>query len=150
MGLVFMEHAQRKMTGCGIEWAWPGPLVSMESWPCSNFPARLSSKVCITKKGFVDFVESLPFLPAVPASRSWKNYFVLPQAKYLIPDGLLAPPSYFGSFCRSLWNLIVFQVLHSPPLQELINTDLALSVPNEVAKDSQSRLLWSRSYPDSS
>lgn len=37
-----------KVTGCVCVCgggAWPGPLASMESWSCSHFPARLSSKV---------------------------------------------------------------------------------------------------------
>lgn len=138
MGLVFIEHAQRKMTGCGVEWAWPGPLASMESWPCSNFPARLSSKVCITE-GLCGFCGVPPFPASSPCFQAMKELFCSPSGQIPHCHGLLAPP-YFGSFCRSLWNLIVFQVLHSP-LQELINADLALSVPNEVAKDSQSRLL---------
>lgn len=57
-----MRHVQKKVTEVGR--AWPRPLASVESWPCSHFPARLAAYY-VSQKGFVD----LYVVPPIPASR---------------------------------------------------------------------------------
>lgn len=95
MRLMFLEHAQRKVTG-DMGRAWPGPLASVESWPCSHFPASLCYKVCITE-GLCGLYVASPFSDSSPDSQAMKE---LPcsqaHASFQMIYWLL--PYSFGSF----------------------------------------------------
>ena len=98
--------------------AWPRPLASVESWPCSHFPARLWSKLCITA-GLCGLTWSLPFLPAGLNSQAMKESpCSQAHASFEMVYWLL--PSYFGSFCRRLWNLIYAP---GPPIPATLKVD---------------------------
>lgn len=123
--------------GDGMWWgAWPGPLASMESWSCSHFPARLSSEVYHSLKGFVDFLGSLP-----PGHEKTSLFSLRPHALLQMANWLL---SSFGSFCRGFGTSFMLQL---PCPCQLISIDLALRVPNK-AEGSQARPQWSSCHPD--
>lgn len=102
--------------------AWPRPLASVESWPCSHFPARLCSKLCITE-GLCGFTWALPFLPAGLTPRPWKKVLVLrhmPHSKWS------TGPSHntLGPFADGFGVSFMLQVPPSLPLQKWISISL--------------------------
>lgn len=102
MRLVFVEHTQRKVTE-DVACAWPRPLASMEYWLCSHFPARLSSKICITE-GLCGLCGVPPFPASSPYSQAMKELPCFLSGR--VPHSRWSTGSSCHPFRRRLWNLI--------------------------------------------
>lgn len=90
---------------------WGGP--GLDLWPSWNlgpapifqwnFPAKY-----VSQKGFVDFMGSLPFLPAISTPKPWNNFLVPCQATWLFPNSLLALQVILWVLLQRLWNIIFY------------------------------------------
>lgn len=112
-----------------------------------DFPAKY-----VSRKGFVDFMRSLPFLPAVPTPGPWNNFLVPHQATCLIPNSLLAPQVILWVLLQRLWNLIfcskswlvltwpsVFLIKLNTRSAGLPGTSATRWFPKQVPRNSKSR-----------